>query len=74
MAARRFSAVDSAQLVERIASGLQEAHRRNLIHRDIKPANILIAADGRPYLADFGLAITWRPSGPPGRWPGRPST
>ena len=66
MAARRFSAVDSAQLVERIASGLQEAHRRNLIHRDIKPANILIAADGRPYLADFGLAIdleTFRAAG-----------
>src|SRR5262249_17242583 len=26
-----------------------------VIHRDIKPANILLAADGRVYLVDFGL-------------------
>ncbi len=41
-----------------IASGLQFAHRRGIIHRDLKPANILLAANGKACLADFGLART----------------
>ncbi|KAH9915469.1 kinase-like domain-containing protein, partial [Epithele typhae] len=35
---------------------LQELHSRRIIHRDIKPENVLIAADGRLVLADFGMA------------------
>jgi len=38
------------------ASGLAHAHEHNVVHRDIKGANILIELDGRPLVADFGIA------------------
>ncbi len=41
-----------------IAEGLRFAHQRGIIHRDLKPANILLAANDKACLADFGLART----------------
>ncbi len=46
----------AATLVEQLARGVAEAHRLGIIHRDLKPGNILIATDGTPKIADFGLA------------------
>jgi eukaryotic-like serine/threonine-protein kinase len=39
-----------------IAAGLAHAHARGVVHRDLKPANVLYDEEGRPKLADFGIA------------------
>jgi serine/threonine-protein kinase len=39
-----------------IADGLVATHRAGVLHLDIKPENILLDADGRPRITDFGLA------------------
>ncbi len=45
-------------IATQIAEGLRYAHQRGIIHRDLKPANILLAANDKACLADFGLART----------------
>ena len=45
-----------ADLAAQIADALDYANRRGIVHRDLKPSNILMDEDGRPLLADFGIA------------------
>ena len=46
----------TAELFALLADALQQAHEGGVLHRDLKPSNILIAEDGTPKVADFGIA------------------
>ena len=39
-----------------IGRALESAHANRLVHRDVKPQNVLIDADGRAKVTDFGIA------------------
>jgi len=53
---RQLGVEEAVRIARDVADALHYAHRHGVIHRDIKPANILLH-DGRPLVADFGIAL-----------------
>lgn len=56
LASRSPTVVEVLALFRDIATGCAALHRHGLVHRDIKPDNVLVNAEGRGMLSDFGLA------------------
>ena len=67
----RLSIHEAVELVATVAEALHHAHKQGLVHRDIKPGNILLDQSGKPFVADFGLALREQDVGKGPRTPGR---
>jgi eukaryotic-like serine/threonine-protein kinase len=53
---RRLNVLQRLALFDDVLSAVAQAHSHLVIHRDIKPNNILVSAEGRVKLLDFGIA------------------
>lgn len=59
------SRVERLELLARIGEGVAHAHSRGVVHRDLKPDNVIVDADLRPRILDFGVARLLEPDARP---------
>jgi eukaryotic-like serine/threonine-protein kinase len=59
---QQLPVAEAVRIAGEVADALHYAHRHGVVHRDIKPENILLH-DGRPVVADFGIALAVQQAG-----------
>jgi serine/threonine protein kinase/formylglycine-generating enzyme required for sulfatase activity len=69
----RLSLHEAVDLAATVAEALHHAHKQGLVHRDIKPGNLLLDKVGKPFVADFGLALREQDVGKGPRYAGTPA-
>src|ERR687891_137900 len=54
--ARGVGIGEAGEITRQVLAGARFAHERGIVHRDLKPGNVLVDAEGRARVADFGIA------------------
>lgn len=47
---------ETRRIMDQMLDALRHAHAHGVVHRDVKPSNIMVGAEGRYVLTDFGIA------------------
>jgi serine/threonine-protein kinase len=53
---RGLSVGEAVEIVRQVLAGAKYAHANGIVHRDLKPQNVLVDAEGRARVTDFGIA------------------
>lgn len=53
---RGLSIGESVEIIRQVLAGVKFAHERGIVHRDLKPHNVMVDAEGRARVTDFGIA------------------
>src|SRR6266516_5557793 len=53
---RGLSVPEAVEIVRQVLAGARYAHAHGIVHRDLKPHNVLVDAEGRARVTDFGIA------------------
>ena len=54
---RNLDARERVHLFDQVCAAVAHAHAQLVVHRDLKPSNVLVDAEGRAKLLDFGIAL-----------------